>query len=185
MVLEPGHIVETGTQITIGEEETTTTEVVIGIIGPIIGITVGPKIETITEMVTDTTIDQIIEGKTVTKGMVTEIRTVVDLGIEIETGGIGVAPGKVPNPEAVVDSQIRYENRRQCRDDTRNRDRSESRSRSSSHVSINRDRSRCYRCNEYDHFARECPNDTTGRNSGDTKGSLLRMSDADQTYALD
>ena len=33
-----------------------------------------------------------------------------------------------------------------------------SRSRSSSHVSTNRDRSRCYRCNEYDHFARECPN---------------------------
>ena len=32
------------------------------------------------------------------------------------------------------------------------------RSRSSSHVSTNRDRSRCYRCNEYDHFARECPN---------------------------
>ena len=33
-----------------------------------------------------------------------------------------------------------------------------SRFRSSSHVSTNRDRSRCYRCNEYDHFARECPN---------------------------
>ena len=33
-----------------------------------------------------------------------------------------------------------------------------SRSRSSSHVSTNRDRSRYYRCNEYDHFARECPN---------------------------
>ena len=32
---------------------------------------------------------------------------------------------------------------------------------------------------------RECPNDTTGRNSGDAKGSLLRMSDTDQTYALD
>ena len=33
-----------------------------------------------------------------------------------------------------------------------------SRYRSSSCVSTNRDRSRCYRCNEYDHFARECPN---------------------------
>ena len=31
-------------------------------------------------------------------------------------------------------------------------------SRSSSHVSTHRDRSRCYRCNEYDHFTRECPN---------------------------
>ena len=35
--------------------------------------------------------------------MVTEISTTVDLGIEIETVGIGVAPGKVPNLEAVVD----------------------------------------------------------------------------------
>ena len=50
-------------------------------------------------------------------------------------------------------SQNRYKSRRQSRDDTRIRDRSESRSRSSSHVSTNRDRSRCYRCNEYDHFA--------------------------------
>ena len=33
-----------------------------------------------------------------------------------------------------------------------------SRLRSSSHISTNRDRSRCYRCSEYDHFARECPN---------------------------
>ena len=35
--------------------------------------------------------------------MVTEIRTVADPGIEIEIGGIGVAPEKAPNPEAVVD----------------------------------------------------------------------------------
>ena len=59
------------------------------------------------------------------------------------------------------------------------------RSRSSSHISTNQDRSRCYRCNEYDHFARECPNDTTDRNSDDAKGFLLRVLDTDQTYALD
>ena len=41
MVLETDHIVETGTKIAIGEDETTTTEVVIGIIDPIIGITAG------------------------------------------------------------------------------------------------------------------------------------------------
>ena len=35
--------------------------------------------------------------------MVTEIRTMADPGIEIEKGGIGAAPGKVPNPEAVED----------------------------------------------------------------------------------
>ena len=31
------------------------------------------------------------------------------------------------------------------------------RSRSCTHVSTNRDRSRCYRHIEYDHFTRECP----------------------------
>ena len=106
MVLETDHIVETGTKTTIGEEETTTTEVVIGIIGPIIGITVGPEIETITEMVIDTTRDQITEGKTVVKGMVIETRTAADPGIEIVTGEIGVAPGKVPNLESVADPKI-------------------------------------------------------------------------------
>ena len=54
-------------------------------------------------MVTGTIIDQIIEGKTVTKGMVIETRTAADPGIEIEIGGIGVAPERVPNPEVVVD----------------------------------------------------------------------------------
>ena len=100
---ETDHIVETGTKIIIEEEETTTIEVVIEITGPIIGITVGPKIETTTEMVVGTIIDQIIEGMKVTKGKVTEIRITVDPGIEIEIEGIGVAPKKAPNPESVVD----------------------------------------------------------------------------------
>ena len=106
--MAPGidHTVETSTKIAIGEEEIATTEVVTEITGLIIGITVGPKIETITEMATGIIIDQIIEGKTVTKGMAIEIRTMADLGIEIEIGGIGVAPEKVPNPEAVVDPKI-------------------------------------------------------------------------------
>ena len=182
MVLETYHIVEISIKTAIGEEETTTTEVIIEIIGPIIGIVVGPKIGTVTEMVLDITIGQITEGKTVVKGMVIETRTAADPGIEIEIGGIGVAPEKAPNPEAVPKN--RYENRRQSRDDARNRGRSESRFRSSSHVSTNRDRSRCYRCNEYDHFARECPNDATGRNSSGAKSPLLRMSDTDQIYAL-
>ena len=103
MGLQTGHIVETSTKIIIEEEETTTIEVVTGIIGPIIEITVGPEIKTTTEMVIGTIIDQIIEGRTVTKDMVTETRTAADTGIEIEIGEIGVAPEKVPNPEAVVD----------------------------------------------------------------------------------
>ena len=94
-----------------------------------------------------TIIGQTIEGKTVTKGMVTEIRTVADPGIEIEIGGIGVAP-ESSQSRSSSRSQNRYENRRQGSDYTRNRDRSESRSRSSFHVSTNRDRSRCYRCNK-------------------------------------
>ena len=69
-------------------------------IGPIIGITVGPEIGTATEIVTGITIDEIREGKTVVRGMVIETRTVADP--EIEIGGIGVAPEKAPNPEAVT-----------------------------------------------------------------------------------
>ena len=61
---------------------------------------------------------------------------------------------------------------------------SQSRSRSSSHVGTNQDRSRCYRCNEYNHFARECPNDTSGRNSNNTQDSLLRMTDDEHAYGL-
>ena len=105
ITMVPGidHTVETGTKIAIGEEEITTTEMVTGITGLIIGIAVGPEIETITEMATGIIIDQIIEGKTVTKGMAIGIRTVAGSGTEIEIGGIAVALGKVSNPEAVVD----------------------------------------------------------------------------------
>ena len=75
---------EAGTRIIIEEEETTTIEVVIEITDPIIGIIVHPMIETFTEMVVGTIIDQIIEGMTV----------------EIEE--IEVAQEIVPNPEVVV-----------------------------------------------------------------------------------
>ena len=77
-------------------------EVAIEITDPIIGIIVGPMIETTTEMVVGTIIDQIIEGMTVTIGMVTEIRTVVDPDRGIEIGEIGVAQEKVPNPGVIV-----------------------------------------------------------------------------------
>ena len=94
---------ETSTKIIIEEEETTTIEVATEITDPIIGITVGTEIETTTEMVAGTIIDQIIEGNTVTKGIVTEIRAVVGLEKGIELGEIGVAQEKVPNPGVVVD----------------------------------------------------------------------------------
>ena len=50
--------------------------------------------------------------------------------------------------------------------DRSDRSRSESRSRSSSWISTNRDRIRCYRCREYDHFTTECPNTMTDEESG-------------------
>ena len=96
---EIGLTTETGTKITIEEEETTIIEVVIETTDPIIGIKVGPETETITEMAVGTIIDQIIEGMTVTKGMVIEIRTAV--GLEKETE-IGVAQEKVPIQEEAI-----------------------------------------------------------------------------------
>ena len=84
---------------------------VIEIIGPIIGITVDPEIGTVIEIIIDTTIGQNTEGKTLVKGMVIETRTVADLGIEIEIGGIGVVPEKIPNPEVVPKIGMKTEGR--------------------------------------------------------------------------
>ena len=91
-------IAGTGTKIIIEEEETTI-EVVIETTGPITEIVVGPETEIIIEMGIGTTIDQTIEGKIVTKGMETEIRTVVGLEKGIE---IGVVQEKIPNPEVEI-----------------------------------------------------------------------------------
>ena len=44
--------------------------------------------------------------------------------------------------------------------------RSRSRSRSNSRLTTNRDRIRCYKCREYDHFANECPNTITSDSDG-------------------
>ena len=99
MVPGIGCMVEIDFKITLEEGEITVTEVVIEIIDPTIGIAGGLEIGTATEMVIDTTATQITEGKTVVKDMVVEIKIKADL--EIEIGGVGVAPEKVPNPEAV------------------------------------------------------------------------------------
>ena len=94
MVQETDHIVESSTKTIIGEEEITLIEVVIEIIGPIIGITVGQERGTVTEISTGIPIDQITEGKIVVKDMVIETKIAADLGIETEIAGIGVAPEK-------------------------------------------------------------------------------------------
>ena len=66
------------------------------------------------------------------------------------------------------------------------RPRTESRSRSSSHVGTNRDRLRCYRCSEYDHFERECPNALTDESSDqeDSDSATLQMLTQDETLTL-
>ena len=100
---EIGLIAETGAKITI-EEEQITIEVVIESTSPTTGIVVDPKTETITEMGIGTILGQLIEEMIVTKGMEIEIRTVVGLekGIEIRA-----AQEKVPNPEVVINLEIR------------------------------------------------------------------------------
>ena len=44
--------------------------------------------------------------------------------------------------------------------------RSRSRSRSYSRIRTNRDRVRCHKCREYDHYANECPNAITSDSEG-------------------
>ena len=109
MVPETDHIVEIGIKMAKEEGEITATDVGIEIIGPITEITVGPEIGTVTEMAIGTTIDQTTEGMIVIKGMVIEVKIAVDLGTEI--GGIGVAPGKVPNPGVVPKIDTKVEGR--------------------------------------------------------------------------
>ena len=46
---------------------------------------------------------------------------------------------------------------RKYSDNTRRNDRGNSRSRSGSRASTNRDRIRCYKCREYNHFIKDCP----------------------------
>ena len=42
-------------------------------------------------------------------------------------------------------------------------------------VSTNRDRIRCYKCREYDCFARECPNAITDEDSNGLEQATLQM----------
>ena len=63
------------------------------------------------------------------------------------------------------------------------RARSESSSRSSSRTSTNRDRVRCFKCREYDHFENECPNlvhnDSDRERDGARSASLQILADSD------
>ena len=69
------------------------------------------------------------------------------------------------NRDRSIERQL-WPRSRTISDDRSDRSRSESRSRSRSWVSTNRDKIQCYRCREYDHFTRECPNTMTDEESG-------------------
>ena len=79
-----------------------------------------------------------------------------------------------------------WENRRLWRHsrsrERERRSRSPSSSRSGSRISTNRDRIRCFKCREYDHFANECPNqtvDSSDRDSDSARSASLRLADSD------
>ena len=61
--------------------------------------------------------------------------------------------------------QLRSRREEERRDCDRLTSESRSRSRSSSRVSTTRDRIRCFKCREYDHFANNCPNSITDEDS--------------------
>ena len=65
----------------------------------------------------------------------------------------------------------------------RTRSDSRSRSRSNLRVSTNRDRVRCFKCREYDHFANECPNlvieDSDRESDSARQASLQILADSD------
>ena len=53
---------------------------------------------------------------------------------------------------------------------------------------MNRDRIRCFRCREYDHFANECLNlvtDDSDRDSNGTPASLQMLADGDTGSEVD
>ena len=102
-----GHIAGTGIKTTTEEGEAIVTEVVIGIIGPITEITVGPETGTIAEMIVGMTIDQITKEMIVVKGMAIGTKIMVYLGTEMEE--IEAVPGRVPNPGVVPKTDMRVE----------------------------------------------------------------------------
>ena len=81
-----------------------------------------------------------------------------------------------------------WENRRTWRQsrsrerDRERRSRSPSSSRLGSRTSMNRDRIRCFKCREYDHFANECPNlirKDSDRESDSVRSVSLHLADSD------
>ena len=86
-------------------------------------------------------------------------------------------------------SSRQEEQRSRTKSRDRNREnRSTTRSRSNSCVNTNRYRQRCFRCSEYDHLARECPNTLTDNESDseseDLDDSTWQMLSQDETSSF-
>ena len=62
--------------------------------------------------------------------------------------------------------------------------REESCSRYNSRVSTNRDQIRCYRCQEYNHFASECPNTPTDEETDYEEADPASLQIMTQNYCL-
>ena len=97
-------------------------------------------------------------------------KIIEDKILEVMKGCIKILKDKTveESTEMITEMKVIAENRdrnrsrersfpRDFSNDRNNRSTSNSRSRSGSRTSSNRDRFRCYKCREYDHFAKECP----------------------------
>ena len=65
---------------------------------------------------------------------------------------------------------------------SRDRSSSNSRLRSGSRANTNRDRIRCYKCREYDHFTRDCPN---SREERDLEQLQRMLNMEEQTHRIE
>ena len=112
----------------------------------------------IEETIIETFIDQIMEET---------IKENRDIEIEVKEGRIleiiieTIQEKDLSKVEIEIEIGVEKDMDDQDQEHYQEREESESRSRSNSRVSTNRDRIRCYRCKEYDHFAMECSNTTT------------------------
>ena len=84
----------------------------------------------------------------------------------------------------------RYNNNDNNRQNANSRFRPRSRSRSNSRVRTNRDRIRCYRCREYDHYVSECQNAIANDSEGfDSDNAALQIMatdiESDDTQDID
>ena len=174
-------LVETAINITMEEEEVII--ITIEITGPTTEVEICQEMGMEMGEIMDKTIEEIIMDRImVTKGIETEVKvkTVVDLGKRYRSNSWDRS-----NSRNRYSNNSRDQSKGRQGSNSNDRDNNMTRSRSCSHVSTNRDRLRCYRCSEYDHFARECPNALTDDSTDESEGCTLQMLTEDETSVLD